>query len=93
VIIGPTTLRVIDLQKELSFYENIFGLQVNHRYRSNDNLEIVELGFKGRFKDYQEPLLILKHDPNAKEAQHNFAGLYHFAILVPDRKSLASACQ
>jgi catechol 2,3-dioxygenase len=91
MMIGPPTLRVIDLQKELSFYENIFGLQINHRYRSYDDFEIVELGFKGRFKDYKEPLLILKHDPGAKETQHNFAGLYHFAILVPDRKSLASA--
>jgi catechol 2,3-dioxygenase len=35
--------------------------------------------------------LILKHDPNAKEPPHNFAGLFHFAVLVPDRKSLAHA--
>jgi catechol 2,3-dioxygenase len=91
MILGPPTLRVIDLQKELSFYENILGLQINHRYHTDDNLETVDLGFKGRFKDYQEPLLILKHDPDARETQHNFAGLFHFAILVKDRKSLASA--
>jgi catechol 2,3-dioxygenase len=90
-MMGPPTLRVIDLQKELSYYENILGLQINRRYQSDDNLETVDLGFKGGFKDYQEPLLILKHDPEAKKTQHNFAGLYHFAILVPDRSSLASA--
>ncbi len=27
------------------------------------NLETVDLEFKGKFKDYKEPLLILKHDP------------------------------
>jgi catechol 2,3-dioxygenase len=89
--IGPPTLRVRDLQKQLSFYENDLGLQVSQNIRTSDDLETVELGFKGKFKEDKEPLLILKHDPNAKEASHNFAGLYHFAILVPDRKSLASA--
>jgi catechol 2,3-dioxygenase len=91
MMIGPPTLRVRDLQKQLSFYENNLDLQVNRRHRDDDDLEVVDLGFKGKFKDYKEPLLILKHDPNAKETPHNFAGLYHFAILVQDRKSLASA--
>lgn len=89
--IGPPTLRVKDLQKQLSFYENILGLQVNQRYKTDDNLETIDLGFKGRFKDYKEPLLILKHDPDAKQTMHDFAGLFHFAILVPNRKNLAFA--
>src|SRR5690348_4955391 len=89
--VGPPTLRVKDLQKQLSFYENILGLQVNQRYKTDDNLETVDLGFKGRFKDYKEPLLILKHDPDAKQTMHDFAGLFHFAILVPNRKNLAFA--
>ncbi len=89
--IGPPTLRVKDLQKQLSFYENYLGLQVNRRYKTDDNLETVDLGFKGKFEDYKEPLLILKHDPDSKQTMHNFAGLFHFAILVPDRKNLASA--
>jgi len=87
---SPPTLRVKDLQKQLLFYENVFGLQVNRRYKTNDDLA-VDLGFKGKFTEYKEPLLILKHDPNAKQTMHNFAGLYHFAILVPDRKNLAYA--
>jgi catechol 2,3-dioxygenase len=88
---GPPTLRVKDLQKQLTFYENDLGLQVNCRYKTNDDLEAVDLGFKGKFTEYKEPLLILKHDPGAKQSMHNFAGLYHFAILVPDRKNLAYA--
>jgi len=65
--IGPPTLRVRDLQKQLSFYENDLGLQVNRTYRADDNLETIDLGFKGKFTEYKEPLLILKHDPNAKQ--------------------------
>jgi catechol 2,3-dioxygenase len=36
------------------------------------------------------PLLIIQLDPNAKNVSQNSAGLFHFAILVTDRKSLAS---
>jgi catechol 2,3-dioxygenase len=90
ITIGPSTLRVKDMQKQMTFYKNILNLQENRRY-SEDGFDIIELGFKEKFKQYKDPLLILKHDPDAKETSHNFAGLYHFAILVPDRKSLASA--
>jgi len=89
--IGPPTLRIKDLQKELSFYETNLGLQINQIYETENNLETVSLGFKGISKNYTDPLLILKHDPDAKQTMHNFAGLYHFAILVPDRKNLAFA--
>jgi len=89
--IGPPTLRVKNLQKELSFYQNNIGLQINRIYETENNLATVDLGFKGLSEGYTEPLLILKHDPNAKQTRRNFAGLYHFAILVPDRKSLAFA--
>jgi len=89
--IGPTILRVKDLAKELSFYEKDLGLQVNSRYRTDDGIQEIELGFSGKFQEYAEPLLILRHDPRAKATRHNFAGLFHYAILVPDRKKLAYA--
>jgi catechol 2,3-dioxygenase len=84
--IGPPTLTVRDLDKTLDFYEGIFGLKVNGR-----NQERVELGFTQTIDGAADPLLILKHDPKARDTPHNFAGLFHFAILVPDRKSLALA--
>jgi catechol 2,3-dioxygenase len=90
ITIGPPTLLVKDIQKQMAFYKDTLNLQENRRYSQN-GLDIIELGFKEKFIQYREPLLILKHDPDAKETPHNFAGLYHFAILVPDRKSLASA--
>jgi catechol 2,3-dioxygenase len=36
------------------------------------------------------PLLIVQHEPNAKITSPYSAGLYHFAVLLPGRKSLAS---
>jgi catechol 2,3-dioxygenase len=88
--LGAPVLRVRDLESLLGFYENDFGLEVNGRYRDPSNdLQTLELGFRTRPKD-SEPILVLKHDPNAIEPRHGFAGLYHYAVLVPDRKSLAT---
>ena len=89
--IGPPILRVRDLEKELAFYKHALGLHVNRKDRTDANIEAIELGFNGKFKEYVDPLLILKHDPDAKQTRPNFAGLFHYAILVPDRKRLAYA--
>ena len=102
--VGPPVLRVRNIDTAMAFYENSLGLQVNRRNLGVDDNgnPIYELGFKhnissssSSFSSY-DPLLILKHDPNAKRRKSSLhsggagAGLYHFAILVPDRKSLAS---
>lgn len=79
---GAPVLRVRDMDRMLGFYQRVLGLQVKRRK------EGVELGFE---KSPSDPLLVLKDDPKARTAPHDFAGLYHFAILVPDRKSLAQA--
>jgi len=107
--VGPPVLRVRNIDTAMAFYENSLGLQVNRRNPGVDDNgnSIYELGFfkhnnisssssSSSFSSY-EPLLILKHDPNAKRRKSSLhsgaaagAGLFHFAILVPDRKSLAS---
>jgi catechol 2,3-dioxygenase len=94
--IGSPVLRVKNIDRILLFYEKGLGLHVNRRYQDgddddggSDNLEY-KLGFKQKFFSSDEPVLILHHDPNAKNAPLHSAGLYHFAILVPDRRSLAS---
>ncbi len=85
--LGAPTLRVKNLDETVAFYQNDLGLQVKSKHQETDEgLEVLELGFKNR----DGTLLILKHDPNAKTNSHNFAGLYHYAVLVPNRKSLAS---
>jgi catechol 2,3-dioxygenase len=84
--LGPPTLRVRELQSTLDFYEKDLGLKVQRRFRDpSDSLDLVQLGFQNN----TDSILFLKHDPNAKRTPHSFAGLYHYAVLVPDRKSLA----
>jgi catechol 2,3-dioxygenase len=91
--IGSPVLRVKNIDRILRFYEERLGLQMNRRYQvgddggGGDNL-VCELGSKQKSMS-NESILILHHDPNAKNAPLRSAGLYHFAILVPDRKSLA----
>jgi catechol 2,3-dioxygenase len=93
--IGSPVLRVKNIDRILRFYEERLGLQVNRRYQDGDDGGgggddlVCELGSKQKSMS-NEPILILHHDPNAKNAPLRSAGLYHFAILVPDRKSLTS---
>src|SRR5208283_71174 len=84
--LGPPTLRVREMSAALGFYERDIGLQVKRRGAGPDGLELIELGFKQK----AEPLLILKADPSAARAPLDSAGLYHYAVLVPERRDLAS---
>jgi len=80
---GPLRLRVGNLDSMLSFYVDDLGFTVTRRH--GDTVELsTHTGAK-------QPLLILNDDHEAKMPAANSAGLYHFAILVPDRKSLAEA--
>jgi catechol 2,3-dioxygenase len=87
--VGSPVLRVRNIDQILAFYGKRLGLQVKRRHQDdNDGNAVYELGFVQR--DYpEESPLQLHHDPNAKNASPHSAGLFHFAILVPNRKSLA----
>jgi catechol 2,3-dioxygenase len=86
--LGAPLIRIRDLERTLLFYETVLGLRANRRQRAGGKgPEVLELGFR----DGAEPLLELQHDSNATPTPHNFAGLYHFAILLPDRRRLARA--
>jgi catechol 2,3-dioxygenase len=84
--LGAPTLRVRDLESELSFYENYIGFAVKRRSKGSSGLEDVELGPP----QASEPVIRLRHDPLAKRPSTNFAGLYHYAVLLPKRRDLAS---
>lgn len=87
--VGAPVLRVRDIDKIVMFYETKLGLQVKRRHQDDYGNAVYELGFV--HIDYPEDsLLQLHHDPNAKNASPHSAGLFHFAILVPNRESLAS---
>ena len=91
--IGCPVLRVRNIDKVLAFYEKSLGLRVTRRYRIDDDKGdlVYELDVKHKSSlSINGPLLIIEHDPNAKNVSQTTAGLFHFAILVPDRKSLAS---
>src|SRR5213593_443264 len=80
--LGPPTLRIQDLQSTLDFYEKYRGVKGQRRCRDpTANLDLVQLGFQHS----TDTILFLNHDPTAKRAPHNSAGLYHYAVLVPDR--------
>ena len=86
-------LRIKAIDRVLTFYETL-GLQVNRKHQNERGNILYELGFKYAV-DYADrplplPLVILHYDLNAKSQSLHSAGLFHFARLVPDRKSLAS---
>jgi catechol 2,3-dioxygenase len=84
--LGPPTIRIRDLDAALDFYERDIGLRAKLQPPGREGLELVELGFKQNVG----PLVILKHDPGAPRPPHDAAGLYHYAVLLPGRKDLAS---
>lgn len=84
--LGAPTLRVRDLDSAISFYQADLGLAVKTRGEGPDGLLAVELGFGHT----TEPILRLKYDPEARSPPHDFAGLYHYAVLLPRRADLAS---
>jgi catechol 2,3-dioxygenase len=87
---GSPVLRVKNIEKVSAFYER-FGLQINKKYQSKNGDILYELGLRRRTGHARpQSLVILHHDPNARYAPRHSAGLFHFAVLVPDRKSLAS---
>lgn len=74
---GAVHLTVADLERSLAYYEGAIGLQVHAR----ENGE-ARLGAGG------EDLLVLEEQRGARPAD-GYAGLFHFALLVPERAALA----
>ena len=91
--LGEPVLRVIDLGLELEYYQK-FNMKPTRRFQGKDGHEMIELAFD--VNEYavpqndNHPILTLMHDPEAIRPHPRSAGLFHFAILTPDRKSLAT---
>jgi catechol 2,3-dioxygenase len=75
--VGTVHLTVADLERSLEYYRRAIGLEVLDRAGAG-----AALGAGGR------ELLALTEEPGARPAGRH-AGLYHFALLVPDRADLA----
>jgi len=74
---GAVHLTVADLDRSLAYYETQIGLQVHAREDGR-----ARLGTGG------EDLLVLTEEPGARPAD-GYSGLFHFALLVPERIDLA----
>jgi catechol 2,3-dioxygenase len=72
-------LRVGSLARTLPFYQHVLGLQLNRSTQQQ-----VVLGVPGR------DLVILEEFPQGKRYR-GVSGLYHFALLLPNRRELARA--
>jgi catechol 2,3-dioxygenase len=75
--LGPVELTVSDLDASLTYYREAIGLDLLEREDGH-----------GRVGANGHPLLVLVEEPGARPA-HGYTGLYHFALLVPERTSLA----
>jgi catechol 2,3-dioxygenase len=75
--IGPVHLTVADLDRQIAFYRRFLGFSQHWRQAA-----AAGLGAGG------EDLLVLTEETNAPRAKGT-TGLYHFAVLVPNRRELA----
>ncbi len=76
--VGPVHLAVAQLERSLDYYRNAVGLEVLAAGEGR-----ASLGAGGR------ELLVLVEEPGARPARGS-TGLYHFALLVPQRRDLAA---
>lgn len=78
--LGPVRLQVADLGRSLDYYQRVLGLRLLDRGGSQ-----ALLGAEGE----EDPLVVLDEHPGVRPVPRSgLLGLYHFAILVPDRHAL-----
>lgn len=83
--LGAVRLQVSDLDRSLAWYREVLGLAELRREGG-----AIELGVNGA----AEPLVVLEHRPGTAAVRPGSRlGLYHFAILLPDRASLGRFVQ
>ena len=92
--IGHVSLNVTDLQRSLDFYEKILGFKTVNRISDERAL----LSVDGNSSPHHIELLKAKANTdndtfNPLVTASRRAGLYHFAILLPEREYLADVLQ
>lgn len=76
--IGMVSLQVSRLDRSIDYYTTTLGFEVLERTRSHARMGAAE----------EAPLLELHERTGAASAHPRLLGLYHFAILLPDRRAL-----
>lgn len=77
--LGTVTLQVTDVQRSVDFYSGLLGMRII----SSSDARVV-LGTAGS----DEPLLALQQSADRSARRRGRLGLYHFAVLLPDRPAL-----
>jgi catechol 2,3-dioxygenase len=78
--LGPVRLQVSDLGQSLAYYESLLGFRVLQR-----DADLAVLGAQ----DGDRPLVVLVERRGASPVpRRGRLGLYHFAVLLPDRAAL-----
>jgi catechol 2,3-dioxygenase len=78
--LGQVSLQVSDMARSLEYYQRVLGLRVLQRS-----------GAEAALAAYGDdtPLVVLRERPGAQPVpRQGVLGLYHFAILLPDRAAL-----
>lgn len=84
--IGHVHLKVSDLDRALAFYRDLLGFEVTTMY--GDQAAFLSAG------GYHHHIgLNTWHSQGASPASREGVGLYHVAILYPERKDLAAALE
>jgi catechol 2,3-dioxygenase len=76
---AEVTLTVADLARSIDYYENAIGLGVGARENGT-----ARLGVPGT------DLLVLEEQPGVRPGRGTNTGLFHFAVLLPERRHLAA---
>jgi catechol 2,3-dioxygenase len=84
--IGYVSLNVSDIQSSLQFYQSILGFRQIQKKSSDDRVYLSNCGTKSSFPILE---LVQTSRTDSNVASSIRAGLYHFAILLPERKYLA----
>ncbi len=80
--LGYVKLTIKNMERSLDFYQNVIGFQVISQTDRSAELSA----------DGKRVLLVLEENPGAVILpERSVTGLYHFAILLPDRKELGIA--
>ena len=78
--LGPVRLQVADLGRSVAYYENTLGLRVLDRAAASAMLGT---------QDGKTPLVeLIERHGIRRSARRGQLGLYHFALLLPDRPAL-----
>ncbi len=80
VYVSQVQLKVQDLQRSLAFYQDILGLKVIEKSEQTVRLSA----------DGKTGLITLTQPSTIFPKQSRTTGLYHFALLLPERKDLAA---